>query len=193
MAVSDADRWNARYATGGDEWRNRRPRQLLLDHSHLLPSTGLGLDAASGVAVNGLFLAAHGLHVLALDISVVALRIAKQVANERGLWLETAVFDLTNPWLPANKFDVILNFRFLERGIFPVYQQALKPGGLLLFETFVKTSNDIEYPRHYLDPGELGNAFATLEQKHHEIVRSENPRTKEVRVTEQLVARKIRR
>lgn len=190
MAVSDASRWDERYANEGDEWRNRMPRQLLLDYAYLLPSSGFGLDAASGTAVNGLFLAARGLHVLALDISIVALRIAKQAAQERGLWLDTAVFDLTNPWLPANKFDVILNFRFLERGTFPVYQRALKPGGLLFFETFVKAGKSVVYPHHYLEPGELSSAFTSFEQLHHAMIEVEGSHSKEVRVTEQLIARK---
>ncbi|MEJ2746297.1 MAG: class I SAM-dependent methyltransferase, partial [Anaerolineae bacterium] len=160
MTHPDAARWNHRYTQDGHTWQERRPRQLLREFAHLLPDQGLALDAAAGVGLHGLFLAERGLHVIALDVSEVGLRLARESAQRRGLWLETAVFDLAHPWLPANYFDVIANFRFLERATFPVYRQALKPGGLLFFETFLKTDPQGDYPDHYLNPGELKQAFA---------------------------------
>ena len=69
MTHLDAQRWNKRYAAEGLVWLERSPRALLLNHEHLLPNSGLALDAAAGVAANGLYLAQQGLHVIALDIS----------------------------------------------------------------------------------------------------------------------------
>lgn len=186
----DAARWDQRYAEEGDLWLERAPRRLLLDFAHLLPSSGLALDAAAGVAVNGLFLAEQGLHVIALDISEVALRLARGAAQKRGLWLETAVIDLANPWLPANIFDVIINFRFLERATFPIYRRALKPGGLLFFETFVKARRDVDYPAHYLNPGELRRAFRSFQVIYSKIIELPAGHMPAAKVTEQLVARK---
>lgn len=186
----DAARWNHRYVEDGDRWRKRAPRSLLLDFAHLLPTTGLALDAAAGVALHGLFLAKRGLHVIALDVSEVGLRLAQQMAQERGLWLETAVLDLSHPWLPANTFDVIVNFRFLERATFPVYRRALKPGGLLFFETFLKTQPNVDYPHHYLNPGELRAAFGDFEILHSEIAENNGSLSCKQKVTEQLIARK---
>lgn len=186
----DARRWDDRYAQDGDDWLNGRPRQLLLDFAHLLPSSGLALDAAAGVAAHGLFLAERGLHVIALDISEVGLRLARQRARVKGVCLETAVLDLASPWLPANTFDVIVNFRFLERSTFPVYQHALKPGGLIFFETFLKTEPNVDYPDHYLNPNELRRAFSEFEIIHHTVTEVTGACSVRQKVTEQLVARK---
>ncbi len=182
----DAERWDARYAKEGEDWLERPPRQLLLDYAHLLPSHGLALDAASGVANNGTFLTRYGLRVIALDISEMALKLAIQRAKEQKLNLWAAVYDLSNPWLPPDHFDVIVNFRFLERATFPVYRQALKFAGLLFFETFVKSEGDINHPEYYLRSRELLEAFQDFQIIYWEEVRI--PGTE--RATAQLVARK---
>jgi 2-polyprenyl-3-methyl-5-hydroxy-6-metoxy-1,4-benzoquinol methylase len=190
MTHADAARWNDRYTQDGARWRTRSPRQLLLDFAYLLPPTGLALDAAAGVALHGLFLAERGLRVIALDVSEVGLRLARQLAQERGVWLETAVLDLSHPWLPTNTFDVIVNFRFLERATFPVYRQALKQGGLLFFETFLKTQANADAPAHYLNPGELRDAFHDFEILHSAIADNPHYPSNKQRVAEQLIARK---
>ncbi|HEX6306493.1 MAG TPA: class I SAM-dependent methyltransferase, partial [Anaerolineales bacterium] len=95
----DAKRWNARYEEEGQERLERPAAKLLRDHAHLLPSHGLALDAASGVAPNGSFLARRGLRVIALDISETALQLALQRAREHRLRLSAAVVDLASLWL----------------------------------------------------------------------------------------------
>lgn len=160
MTHPDAEKWNGRYTQDGDHWRHAQPRRLLRDYAHLLPARGLALDAAAGVALHGRFLAARGLHVIALDISEVGLRHAQAAAAHEGVRLETAVMDFNQLWLPPARFDVIVNFRFLVRSTFPIYRRALKPGGLLIFETFVRTPTTTMDVDYYLAPGELRAAFA---------------------------------
>lgn len=190
MTQLDALKWNGRYQIEGKKRQNGRPCQLLLDYADLLPDTGLALEAAAGVAVHGLFLAERGWHVVALDISEVGLRLARQQALARGLALETAVFDLSHPWLPANYFDVILNFRFLERETFAVYKRALKPGGWLLFETFVRPDKDVADADYFLEPGELGRAFAEFEVIRSGETAVSGGRSGQMRQVAQLVAQK---
>ena len=186
----DAVKWNGRYQTEGDKWQRSQPRQLLLDYADVLPAAGLALDAAAGVGVHGLFLAERGWHVIALDISEVGLRLARNEAVERGVWVETAVFDLSHPWLPANTFDVILNFRFLERGTFPIFRQALKPGGWLLFETFIRPNQTVADPIFFLEPDELRAAFSDFEIIHSAQVEIEGQQSGKRKWVEQIVARK---
>lgn len=185
----DAQKWNEIFTMDGAAWLARKPRQLLLDYSPMLPEHGLALDAAAGVAIHGRYLAHRGLHVIALDISEVGLRLARQQALAQGLWLEAAVYDLSHPWFPADCFDVIVNFRFLERATFPVYRRALKPGGWLIFETFVKTDTAVPTPAHYLNPGELKAAFTGWEIVHFADTAVQSPDCR-LRRVEQLVARK---
>ena len=190
MSLSKAEHWDERYQRERDFWLERQPRQLLKSFAHLLPSKGRALDAASGMAIDGLFLAQHGLKVYALDISEYALKLAMQLARSEDTILEAAVYDLSNPWLPAGYFDVILNFHFLERAAMPVYRQALTPGGLIFFDTYIRLDDREDTPIYYLEPGELLRSFEGFEVIHYaeEILPQSEPHGE--RGIAQLVARK---
>ena len=190
MPHPDAQRWDDRYQSERDFWLERKPRQLLTSNAHLLPAEGRALDAACGVAINALFLAQRGLRAFALDISEYALRLAKQRASSIGLPLEAAVIDLSNPWLPAAHFEVIVNFHFLERGTIPVYRQALKPGGLIFFDTFSKRHDRNDNPLYYLDPGELIGWFHDFEIIHYAENDLSSSKNHSERGLAQLIARK---
>ena len=190
MPHLEAQRWNARYQRERELWLEREPRQLLTDYAHLFPTEGRALDAASGVAIHALFLAQRGLKTFALDISEYALRLAKQRASNLGLPLEAAVIDLSNPWLPTDHFEVIVNFHFLERRMIPVYRQALTPGGVIFFDTFTKRDEKNDSPTYYLDPGELIEWFKDFEIIHY-VEKDLNPSENHPeRGFAQLVARK---
>ncbi|MFZ1401404.1 MAG: hypothetical protein WAS33_31150, partial [Candidatus Promineifilaceae bacterium] len=94
------------------------------------------------------------------------------------------------PYFPPNCVAAILNFRFLERAAFPAYRQALRPGGLLFFETFVhKEAGDT--PSYLLEPGELHRAFADFEIVHSVETAVRGQRSGKFRDIAQLIARKI--
>lgn len=185
----DAVRWNGRYQTEGHYRQQGQPSQLLQKYAHLLPQGSVALDAAAGVGLNSLFLAQRGVQVVALDISEVGLRLLRQQAAELNVGVETAVFDLSHPHFPPNCVDTILNFRFLERAAFAAYRQALRPGGLLFFETFVHVG-DGDTPPYFLAPGELLRAFADFELIHWQETAVRGHRSGRMRPVAQLVARK---
>jgi tellurite methyltransferase len=161
-----AERWDKRYQRERGFWLERQPRELLTRFSYLLPNKGRALDAASGVAINGLYLSQLGLQVFALDISEFALKLAVNRARTIGISLNAAVVDLSQPWLPEDHFVVIVNFHFLERATIPVYRGALESGGLLFFDTFIKGVDQPDSPDYYLDPGELLGWFQDFEIIH---------------------------
>lgn len=119
----------------------------------------------------------------------IALRLAQAQALKEAVSISLAVMDLTDLWLPESHFDVILNFYFLAHPLWAVYKKSIKPGGFLLFETFV-WQPDIEMkPDHYLLPGELRQAFIDwdilfYEEKNH------FHNSRKIRRIAQLVARK---
>ncbi len=161
MSHPDTLHWNRRY-----EEENRasfeRPRPLLLEQMWRLPVHGLALDAAMGLGGNAGCLLAHGLSVMGVDVSDTALCQAK--ARYPALMAVQA--DLAQFFLPEKTFDVILNFFYLERRIWPAYTQALKPGGILIFETLTDEMLAIHpeiNPMYLLSPGELLHAFPELE------------------------------
>lgn len=186
----DAVKWNGRYQSDGKYQQQGHPSQLLQDFAYRLPLGGVVLDAAAGVGLNALFAAQQGMNVIALDISEVGLRLLRQKAKELGVVVETAVFDLTTPYFPPNCVDVLLNFRFLERAAFPAYRQALRPGGLLFFETFVHQEAG-DTPPYLLEPGELQQAFADFEIVHSLETAVRGPRSGKFRDIAQLIARKV--
>jgi SAM-dependent methyltransferase len=166
------------------------PRHLLVSFIDLVPRKGLALDAACGVGVNAAYLAKHGLEVIGIDISEYALHLAKSKIRHLDYPVEFAVVDLSLPWLPKDFFDVITNFHFLERAAIPVYRQALKPGGLILFDTFMLTKSNIDIPGYYLEPGELEQLFDEFEIIHYSEEISEPSQSHGDRGIAQIVARK---
>jgi len=167
MPHPDAVEWNARYLSEPERMAPGAPRALLTSHLDALPPGGLALDMACGTAGTGLFLAARGWQVTGLDVAESALRIARAHAPAMAGSVSLAVMDVLDPWLPACHFDLILNFYFLSRQLFPTYKQALKPGGLLFFETFVWEPGITLKPERYLQPGELREAFSGWEMLHY--------------------------
>lgn len=161
MSAEDAVRWNARYRQ--ERYSTfEEPRSFLTEHAAYLPDHGLALDVAMGLGGNARFLLKHGLRVVGMDISRVALQHAKSNLPQ----LMAVLTDLPNFYLAPSKFDVILNFYFLERELWPKYKRALKPGGILFFETLTQEMQKIhpEIDPHYLlKPRELCRAFDDLE------------------------------
>ena len=191
MPHPDALLWDHRYTHETPRRLMRSPRKLVTANLDLLPRKGLILDMACGTTATGRFLAARGWQVIALDVSITALRIARLGAQKNDLPLSMAVMDLKDPWLPREHFDVILNFYYLSRPLWKAYREALKPGGLLFFETFLCEAN--MNPDHYLDSLELKNIFADWEIIRYAEIQhvSHIPgKTGKIRRVAQLVARK---
>ena len=158
MPLQDAIRWNTRYQ---EESRAsfERPRPFLVENAGHLPPQGLALDAAMGLGGNAAFLLQRGLRVVGVDISIIALRQAKAQLPT----LMAVLADLTRFHLPPNSFDVILNFYYLQRDLWPAYLRALRPSGLLLIETLTEEMRVIHpeiSPAYLLQPGELRQAFS---------------------------------
>jgi hypothetical protein len=161
MTNPDAARWNERYGQDSN-LMPVEPRPLLVRHVDLLPREGLAFEAAMGLGGNAGYLLERGLRVIGVDVSEVAVSQAKR----RLPGLMAAVADLNRFYLPAGAFDVILNFYYLQRDLWPIYKRALRPAGLLFFETLtldmLKVHSEIDRA-YLLEPGELREAFADLQ------------------------------
>ncbi len=158
MPSADAIKWNERY--GSDvEAAFESPRGFLVEQASYLPGRGLALDIAMGLGGNAGFLIERGLRVIGIDVSEVAVRRAKQ----RWPSLMGAVTDLTHYGWPPCSFDVILNFYYCQRDLWPRYRSMLKPGGVLIVETLtsetLRTRPDYN-PQYLLQLDELRQSFA---------------------------------
>lgn len=145
-------------------------RPALLRFYSLVPQ-GRALEIACGTGANALFLARQGFVVDALDISEVAVRRAARLARQQGLPARFMVYDAIDFPYPEHTYHLVLNFYFLERRIFPGLLRTLKPGGVLIFETF--NLRRLERHRqarkeHLLALGELLHLLAPLEVLHYQ-------------------------
>lgn len=135
MALKDKEKWNNKYATRAHSI-SEEPSDWLKDHSGLLPGQGICLEIAAGGGRNAIYAASLGYRVLAVDISEVVLRKAQERAKMKNAEITTVVADLDTFDIPENAFDLIMGFIFLDRRLFPQIIKGLKPGGVLIYETF---------------------------------------------------------
>ena len=144
------------------------PSRWLVDHARILPSSGNALDVASGSGRNAFWLAARGLQTLAVDRSVTSVAEIRTAASELHLPLQAEVVDLEveGATLPVSAFDVVVVVHYLHRPLFPALKAALRPGGLLVYETFTRAQAQRGKPTNpafLLEPGELRTLVAPLE------------------------------
>ncbi|WP_456404254.1 class I SAM-dependent methyltransferase [Thiolapillus sp.] len=130
-----AGKWNQRHQ---DAEGQGSAAQVLLRNRHLLPRAGKALDLACGRGANAMLLARSGLETHAWDFSSVAIARLDEEAAKNDLRIETQVRDVVAQPPAANSFDLILVSYFLERSIIPALIQALRPKGLLFYQTFVR-------------------------------------------------------
>lgn len=166
MDADDRTRWDERYRDG--DWVDLpEAASVLKSATSWLPGRGHALDLACGAGRNALFLARRGLDVTAVDLSGEALGILRRRSREIGLGVHLVQADLERFPLPRERFDVVVSTRFLLRDLFRPIRRTLKPGGLLVFETYNLDELEIlggDLRREYvLERGELRRAFSGME------------------------------
>lgn len=163
----DAERlWDERYRQE-EAAPERGPASFLVAHRHLLPPQGRALDVAMGAGRNALYLASLGYEVTGIDVSGVAVARCRQEAAHRGLRIEALQADLESYQLPRAAYDIVINFYYLQRDLAPQMEAALRPGGVLVFESLTTEQKRFGWgPRQeefLLRPGELRSLFPALE------------------------------
>lgn len=119
----------------------------------LVPPAATLLDLATGSGRNALFFAARGHRVTAVDIDISRLPVAENV--------ERVQVDLENgtPWpLAGRRFGAATVTNYLHRPLMPDLLEAIEPGGVLLYETFMEGNERFGKPSNpafLLKDGEL--------------------------------------
>ena len=127
---------------------------------------GVVLDVAAGRGRNALALARAGMQVVAVDLSAEAMRILAAAARTARLAIWPVVANLDSFHLKDESFDAIVNINFLDRALFPKFARALRPGGILIADTFLVDQAAIAHPRDprfLLGHGELRALAGGLE------------------------------
>lgn len=121
-------------------------------------AAGTVLDLACGAGRHARLFLGLGFQVVALD------RDAQDIPGARFI---QADLEDGRPWpLAGERFQAVVVTNYLHRPLFPQLTEALAPGGLLIYETFMlgnerhgRPSN----PDFLLRPGELLGAFRGLQ------------------------------
>ena len=150
MADRDREKWDSRYQEG---MGNSDPSLILKSFFELAPC-GKALDIACGNGRNSLFLTERGFIVDAVDISTIA---TKHLAA-RDPNINVICQDLDTWKIPQSRYELVVNIRFLDRCLFPMIQGGLRPGGVLIFESFIGGKKD----EYCLKQNELLQAFQSF-------------------------------
>ena len=111
------------------------------------------LDVAAGGGRHSRFFADRGHRVTALD------RDTSRLAGHPGIDIVQADLEDGSPWpLPGRTFGAVVVTSYLHRPLFPALLDALAPGGVLLYETFMEGNErfgEPSRPAFLLKDGEL--------------------------------------
>jgi SAM-dependent methyltransferase len=149
------------------------PSPFLLAHADAIErASRLGpvVDVACGEGRHAQALAARGIPVVGVDRDAARLRGLSQRARENAWPIRALCADLeaspSPPWAPA-RCGALIVFRYLHRPLCAALAASLRPGGLLVYETFTTAQRELgqgpRNPAFLLEPGELPRLFAALE------------------------------
>jgi tellurite methyltransferase len=180
MPTSQSE-WDAKHRLAAQA-PSAEPAGIVRELLPLLPM-GHALDLACGTGRHTLLLAARHQHVTAVDWSAAALEILESHARDlqasvrrihsldsagrssRG-GIDLMQANLDSVAIPERSYDLILCIRYLQRSLFPSICRALRPGGVLLFETYTQAQLQFDggprHPDYLLEAGELRKAFPEL-------------------------------
>jgi len=115
------------------------------------------LDLACGGGRHARLFLERGLAVVAVD---------REPQDIPGARFVQADLEDGSPWpLPGERFEGVVVTNYLHRPLFPRIVEALAPGGVLIYETFMLGNEKYGRPSNpvfLLRPGELRQAFAEL-------------------------------
>lgn len=160
--------WDSKYRAGKDT--DNKPSELLsLALKNAQP--GRALDLACGAGRNSIYLAENGWQVCAVDASAEGLEIARLRAADRKVEIELVNADLEKGEfvMQVESLDLIADFFYLERDLWPGIRRSLKPGGLFASEIHLESNAPglrAMNPLFLLRPGELLNEFSDWKIEH---------------------------
>jgi len=182
--IEDRERWNKRYL----EFPMPDSVSNILEKYIDEVNVGQAIDIACGTGRNTHYLADKGFLVDAVDISDYALGKVKESATITKIETDLDKYNIT-----PKKYDLIINTNYLNRRLVSQMKDALKEGGVVVFETFIVAHGDYNHETMNLDyllrKNELLHSFIGLDVIYYEERDDVNLRGEKVRIAS-LVAKK---
>jgi len=150
------------------------------------------LDIGCGSGRDLVFLATNGWVACGIDYISGALEKLTSLAKHNRVEAKTICLDLeknTDSFsLIDDQYDLVQVFRYLHRPLLPLLDHKIKPGGYLIYQTFVEGCEAFGKPkraRFILKHGELARIFS-----HYEILEDSEVLLEDGRPTNLFIARK---
>jgi SAM-dependent methyltransferase len=168
---ADRDKWNEHYR-GRPCAEMSGPNALLVEwlpKLELSSASPRAADVACGEGRHALYLARHGWRVEAMDISDVALEHLAATARAEGLDITCLQRDFepeppaVMPSLDEARYDLVVVMRYTNLPLLAQLAKALRPGGYLVAEAYLKADGPDGGPRnpaYRVAPGEFESAVA---------------------------------
>lgn len=138
------------------------PSSWIVKFAPLIKSQGLVLDLACGSGRHAKWLAQQGYQVDALDRDPIA---TSSMQGIDGIRIQLTDLETTEPPSFEHSYDGIIVSRYLHRPILTSLATILKPGGILIYETFMRGNERYGKPSNpdfLLMPDELLNTYSPL-------------------------------
>jgi len=187
--------WDERYGRG--DYASLEPSPLLGRAVELCGAGGgRALDVACGAGRHALFLAERGFEVTAVDASRVGVELLRGRARERGLEVDALAADLERGEfrVEPEAYDLVCDFYYLQRDLFPALRAGVRPGGLFVAAIHLLDEDPHASPMNpafLLRPGELRAEFDGWEILHyHETAGRDTDAGQHTRRSAELIARK---
>ena len=138
---------------------------VLTQNQHLLPREGTALDLACGQGGNAVLLAKAGLDVSAWDVSPLVIKQLRGFADIINITINAQIRDVVESPPEPNSLDVLVVSFFLDRSLCKPLLAALRPGGLLFYQTYCQQKVEQLGPRNadfLLADNELLSLFSTM-------------------------------
>ncbi|WP_415398360.1 class I SAM-dependent methyltransferase [Sulfurimonas sp. CS5] len=184
--IEDKQKWNERYK------ESPMPDHVtpIIEKYIKYVNVGQAIDLACGTGRNTHFLAEKGFDVDAVDISDYALELIKNSPTINKIETDLDKYNIT-----PKKYDLIVNVNYLNRRLVSQMKDALKPDGVIIFETFLVAHGDFKLPTMNLDyllrKNELLHYFIGLDVIYYEERIDTNMKGERVKVAS-IVAKKTK-
>jgi 2-polyprenyl-3-methyl-5-hydroxy-6-metoxy-1,4-benzoquinol methylase len=156
--AAEAEYWSD-YFQGQDQNFNRNPNRLLVQAIQGR-RPGKALDVGMGEGRNAIYLAKQGWQVTGIDRAESALAVARQQANQQGVRITPILQSADEFDWGRQQWDLVaLLYVGAVRGNVAKIRESLRPGGLVVIETFMKRPGSSKGGTDY-EPGELRNLFS---------------------------------
>lgn len=155
--------WDSKYSDTKYVF-GKKPAKFLAQNYDYIPPEAKVLDMGMGEGRNAVFLARKGYKVTGVDISSVAVKKSKMLADEYGVRINTIVASMNKYKISDGAYDAIICFYYVDRKLHERMLSWLKPGGILIYESHTDLQTTVKgserYDQEYLlRPSELLTMF----------------------------------